>query len=51
MTANYKTNDTTAGLEDLYTGQWIALLLSERYQKVVLDGQASKPVPASSGMP
>ena len=33
------------------THQWIASWLSERFQKVVLDGQASDPVPALSGVP
>ena len=30
---------------------WIASWLSERYQKVVLDGQSSDPVPVLSGVP
>ena len=33
------------------THKWIASWLSERYQKVVLDGQASDPVPVLSGVP
>ena len=33
------------------THQWIASWLSERFQKVVLDGQASDPVPVLSGVP
>ena len=33
------------------THKWIAAWLSERYQKVVLDGQASDPVPVLSGVP
>ena len=33
------------------THQWIASWLSERFQKVVLDGQASDPVPLLSGVP
>ena len=33
------------------THKWIASWLSECYQKVVLDGQASDPVPVLSGVP
>ena len=33
------------------THKWIASWLSERSQKVVLDGQASDPVPFLSGVP
>ena len=33
------------------THKWISLWLSERSQKVVLDGQASDPVPVLSGVP
>ena len=33
------------------THKWIASWLSERYQKVVLDGQALDPVPVLSGVP
>ena len=33
------------------THKWIASWLSGRYQKVVLDGQASDPVPVLSGVP
>ena len=33
------------------THQWITSWLSERFQKVVLDGQASDPVPVLSGVP
>ena len=33
------------------THQWIASWLSERFQKVVLDGQTSVPVPVLSGVP
>ena len=33
------------------THKWIASWLSERYQEVVLDGQASDPVPLLSGVP
>ena len=33
------------------THKWIASRLSERYQKVVLDGQASDPVMVISGVP
>ena len=33
------------------THKWISLWLSERSQKVVLDGQASFPVPVLSGVP
>ena len=33
------------------THKWISSLLSERSQKVVLDGQASDPVPVLSGVP
>ena len=33
------------------THKWIASWLSERSQKVVLDGQASDPVPVLSGVP
>ena len=51
-TGDYSTNCTTTGLEDLLTThQWIASWLSERFQKVVLDGQASDPVPVLSGVP
>ena len=34
-----------------YTHRWISSLLSEHSQKVVLDGQASDPVPVISGVP
>ena len=34
-----------------YTHKWITSWLSERSQKVVLDGQASDPVPVLSGVP
>ena len=33
------------------THKWISLWLSERSQKVLLDGQASDPVPVLSGVP
>ena len=33
------------------THKWISSWLSERSQKVVLDGQASDPVPVLSGVP
>ena len=33
------------------THKWITSWLSERSQKVVLDGQASDPVPVLSGVP
>ena len=33
------------------THKWIASWLSERYQKVVLDSQASDPIPVLSGVP
>ena len=33
------------------TLKWISLWLSERSQNVVLDGQASDPVPVLSGVP
>ena len=33
------------------THKWITSWLSERFQKVVLDGQASDPVPVLSGVP
>ena len=33
------------------THKWIASWLSEHYQKVMLDGQASDPVPVLSGVP
>ena len=33
------------------TYKWITSCLSERFQKVVLDGQASDPVPVLSGVP
>ena len=33
------------------TRKWVASWLSERYQKVVLDGQASDPVLVLSGVP
>ena len=33
------------------TYKWISLWLSERFQKVVFDGQASDPVPVLSGVP
>ena len=33
------------------THKWIASWLSEQYEKVVLDGQASDPVPVLSGVP
>ena len=33
------------------THMWISSWLSERSQKVVLDGQASDPVPVLSGVP
>ena len=34
-----------------FTHKWISSWLSERSQKVVLDGQASEPVPVLSGVP
>ena len=46
---HYFTNYTTTGLEDLLTSG--PLHGSERYLKVVLDGQASDPVRVLSGVP
>ena len=47
---DYYTNCATTGLEDLLTGGLLHGSLSA-FKKVVLDGQASDPVPVLSGVP
>ena len=47
----YFTNCTTTGLEDLLTSGVLHSWHPERYQKVVLDGQASDPPTGLPGVP